>query len=511
MSIDKSTRQHYAMQGGGPNYLGKQKMVKAPKKWISSPDHETAELAYITKKEKDILLDLNIYGSLKNGKPNRGPSGIISLQGDMGSIGGGGGPSGGGGGGRDRHPPAPRPTPRPHTPAPKPTPTRAPDFITGRDLHKDPVAIDQGFVDTKPKPKTYTPPIRNIHEDTGKEEEAFEMVGGVKVPLSMRGVKGVDPREDPERYFEKVEGPDLRTEKEKDEDLERATDWDKVKDLSKKGYDFTEIQDAMDKGLLTKADPQSMKTGLLDRGIRSIRNIIPKTGLEKSLLSKLTKNVFSPTTGGLFDLKGMATGALKSMALKKLGLGALNPILGIASLFGFDPLKSITNKFARKPAFDMEEASKLGLYANRYPTQTTDTRTAKARDAYTPPISTQIAGGKNVITENIARFTGKDTGGKSMMEDFYANQGSWSERLGDQLGTNLQQAKNVGPALIQMRNLERKIKAPDIYGEPTEEEKRMYKKSLERDKEEKVYRTPILTAAHGGRIDRPLMGRRRDI
>ena len=106
MAIDKSTRQHYAIQGGGPNYLGKQKMVTAPKKWLSSPDHEPAELAYITKKEKDILLDLNIYGSLKNGKPNRGPSGIMSLQGDMGGYGGtgGGGGSGGGGGGQDRHP-----------------------------------------------------------------------------------------------------------------------------------------------------------------------------------------------------------------------------------------------------------------------------------------------------------------------------------------------------------------------------------------------------------------------
>ena len=54
--IDKSTRQHYAIQGGGPNYLGKQKMVTAPKKWKSSPDHEPAELAYITKKEKDSFI-----------------------------------------------------------------------------------------------------------------------------------------------------------------------------------------------------------------------------------------------------------------------------------------------------------------------------------------------------------------------------------------------------------------------------------------------------------------------
>ena len=101
MAIDKSIRADYAIQGGGPNYLGKQEMVKAPKKWKSSPDHEPAELAYITEKEKDILIDLDIYGSL-NGKPNRGPSGIISLQGDLGGY--DASPSRGGGGNGHAHP-----------------------------------------------------------------------------------------------------------------------------------------------------------------------------------------------------------------------------------------------------------------------------------------------------------------------------------------------------------------------------------------------------------------------
>ena len=70
-------------QGGGPNYLGKQKMVTVPKKWLSDPDHVVAELAYITPREQKILLDANIYGSLK-GKPNKGPGGIMSLQWDLG-------------------------------------------------------------------------------------------------------------------------------------------------------------------------------------------------------------------------------------------------------------------------------------------------------------------------------------------------------------------------------------------------------------------------------------------
>jgi len=92
-----------AIQGGGPNYLGKQETVTVPKKWLSDPDHVVAELAYITPKEKKILLEKNLYGSLK-GKPNTGPAGIQSLQGDMGSVGGGGSSGGGnsGGGGEGR-------------------------------------------------------------------------------------------------------------------------------------------------------------------------------------------------------------------------------------------------------------------------------------------------------------------------------------------------------------------------------------------------------------------------
>jgi len=81
MAIDK--RVNYDMQGDekpARNYLGKQKTVRAPVKWKSSPEHPTAHLAYITKAEEKILLDKNLYGSLK-GKPNRGPSGLPSLQG----------------------------------------------------------------------------------------------------------------------------------------------------------------------------------------------------------------------------------------------------------------------------------------------------------------------------------------------------------------------------------------------------------------------------------------------
>ena len=78
MSVDKKV--NYDIQGGVKNYLGKQKEVKAPLKWKSSPDNPETELAYITKAEKDLLVKQDLHGSLQGGV-NRGPSGIMSLDG----------------------------------------------------------------------------------------------------------------------------------------------------------------------------------------------------------------------------------------------------------------------------------------------------------------------------------------------------------------------------------------------------------------------------------------------
>jgi len=69
-------------QAGVMNYMPS-KMVTVPKIAKSSPDTPTAKLAYITPEEQNILIDLNLYGSL-DGKPNRGPGGIPSLEGDFG-------------------------------------------------------------------------------------------------------------------------------------------------------------------------------------------------------------------------------------------------------------------------------------------------------------------------------------------------------------------------------------------------------------------------------------------
>ena len=98
INIEKPSKTKPVKQGGVLNFLGKQKTVNAPVKWRSSKDHPIAHLSYITKDEEKILIDLNLYGSLK-GKPNRGPFGLPSLQGSGGGSGGDGGSSGGDSGG----------------------------------------------------------------------------------------------------------------------------------------------------------------------------------------------------------------------------------------------------------------------------------------------------------------------------------------------------------------------------------------------------------------------------
>jgi hypothetical protein len=62
------------------NYLKSVKEITAPLNWKSAPDSPPTQLAYITQPEIDMLVKANIHGSM-NGKPNKGPKGIISLDG----------------------------------------------------------------------------------------------------------------------------------------------------------------------------------------------------------------------------------------------------------------------------------------------------------------------------------------------------------------------------------------------------------------------------------------------
>ena len=45
--------------------------------------------------------------------------------------------------------------------------------------------------------------------------------------------------------------------------------------------------------------------------------------------------------------KGIASNMVRQSILQKLGLGFLNPFIGIASLFGFDPIETLMAKLPR--------------------------------------------------------------------------------------------------------------------------------------------------------------------
>ena len=76
----------FAIQGGVENYKPSE-MVTTPIEAKSSPNHPSTELAYITQAEKDLLIKKDLHNSLK-GKPNKGPSGLMSLNGGFNEPGG---------------------------------------------------------------------------------------------------------------------------------------------------------------------------------------------------------------------------------------------------------------------------------------------------------------------------------------------------------------------------------------------------------------------------------------
>ena len=375
MATDKSLRQHYAMQGKIRNYLGKQKMVKAPKKWKSGPDHPNTELAYITKAEKDLILKSDLHGSLSKG-PNRGPSGIISLNGwgDAGEFGGG---VGGGhrGGGADRDPPR-------RAPAPKPAPTRSRQESVARaekakaeTISKNPIGgLDQFAKEVVALEDKYAPGrILGVKDLPGTLQDYYKNKVGVS----------------PQSQFQ-VTAPTVHT------DLASTISKNPIGGLD---------QFAKEVGLLEDKYPSGTKLGLGDLpgtlqdyyknkvgvGPRSqfqvidpqiknpfeqqgARTAIPttpplRTRIQDERAEDIRKralgNIALQTDKSLMDVsdpsgqgqgqgimsgfadkgKSMVGNQLKkgatSFALNKLGLGFLNPVLGIASLFGFDPVGSL--------------------------------------------------------------------------------------------------------------------------------------------------------------------------
>ena len=272
MAIDKSLKQHYEMQGGVKNYLGKQKMVKAPKHWLSKPGHVKAKLAYITDEEEQILIDKNLYGSLR-GRPNKGPAGLPSLQG--GDFGAGRSDSGSRNGSHDRggwqhHRAA----------APKPAPTPVHDYESEAYGTPDTIAsLTSG-------PSPHGDRDANIQEQ--KKLDIQQMI-------AKQQEEKYDVPVDPTKFGETITKLDVALSKPENERTiddkleiekwEKDQDWDKVKELADKGESFKDIQAAMDKGLLLKQDA-IRRQGLIERGLAAIK---PKTKLESSLLPTMTK------------------------------------------------------------------------------------------------------------------------------------------------------------------------------------------------------------------------------
>ena len=55
LTKDQQKKSKAIISAGVKNYIDKQENVTVPKKWLSSPDHVVAELAYITPREQKIL------------------------------------------------------------------------------------------------------------------------------------------------------------------------------------------------------------------------------------------------------------------------------------------------------------------------------------------------------------------------------------------------------------------------------------------------------------------------
>ena len=388
-------------------------------------------------------------------------------------YGGGGGPPGGGSGGKGgaMHYTAPAPKPVTTAKAPPRILSRpAPSTIIGPSLHGDTGAEEAV--------EKYTPEYKGLHDWSDdpdyKEkldyEEPYEMVGGVKVPLSMRGVKGVDPREDPERYFETVEDKLFKNHPEaRAEEAEEA-----IKQLSTKAGTKEALKEF-----------KALKTG---------RQYVPDVGLLERLGIKKPEGILGSlvdTGQKYFDPKKTAFNLARNYGMKKLGLGALNPWLGLLSLFKgskFDPFTK-----GKKP--DMSAFSKLGLQTNRFPTQTMDTRTAlKARDAYKPPISTQIAKGGG-LEKGYEMLGLKQKPKSTLMADVSAS--DINRLMGATYGTTGQQKYAPNTDIDTIRTIE----GPFLNETITDQE---IKDVLQR----KITQPTGIFAAHGGFIDRPLMGRR---
>jgi len=171
-----------------------------------------------------------------------------------------------------------------------------------------------------------------------------------------------------------------------------------------------------------------------------------------------------------FDPKRLAT----NFALKKMGLSWLNPVAGLASLFFPKKTAAFKSKFSRKPT-DMSAFSDLGLYANRQPTDTTQ----------------QARVGKGTIGDKIAR--GEVDLAKLIRGDNRTLVADVSQK--DIGRSKEKQFKSMEYDLYKIMNPGTKITPFEFKGL----------------KEGTITEPGTYVGAKGGRVDKPLTGRSRDI
>ena len=321
MAIDKSTRQHYAMQGKIRNYLGKQKMVKAPKKWKSGPDHPDTELAYITKAEKDLILKADLHNSLSKG-PNRGPSGIISLNSA------GSGYSGPGRESRDSSSTREDRISQQYTPAPKPAPTRSRQESVAREekAKADKVRAD---VREQAAQRSREEAAQKAAEQKAAEQEAKSKELGAAFHGSVSPTKA-PVTTDTSMVENMIAGP--------------------IQGIINQPKSIINPFETEARTAIPTTPTPPVRTRIQNERAEDIRrkalgDIALQT--DKSLMDVFTPEKQGVMSTGKNYLGNYAKKAITNFALDKLGLSFLNPFIGIASLLGKDPVGSLIAKMPK--------------------------------------------------------------------------------------------------------------------------------------------------------------------
>ena len=196
-----------------------------------------------------------------------------------------------------------------------------------------------------------------------------------------------------------------------------------------------------------------------------------------------------------------------------MGLGAAVPWLGLLSfipqLFGKTGYKDM---FAKKPAFDMEAASKLGLQTDRFPTQPTDTLTAeRVGEGYRrEPISTTIAKGEGL--ESGAELLGLSDVSPEFQH--LVKQAKVMPKQTHQIKHDLPYLESGAYTVEDMWNNAKTwddTGSKGFWGMGKKEAEPMTKEEFNQELKDQGYTGKGLEVKDGGRIDRPLTGRRRDI